>query len=173
MDKFTDLKEGDLSKYRAAIVNESSLLRIAKDLDLGEYIFLGKGEEITNGRGKPSILANTVESVLGAVYLDAGFEKARDIIDILFMPLVKNIKSKKSNYDYKSMLQEHTQNHLKLLPEYILTDEDGLPHNKIFKVTVKIGETTMAEGTGRSKKEAEQKAAREAFYCLVNQTENT
>ena len=173
MDRFTDLKEGDLSKYRATVVNESGLCKIAKDLDLGEYILLGKGEEMTNGREKPSILANTMEAVLGALYLDAGFEKTRDIITFLFMPLINHIKSKKSSNDHKSTLQEYTQNHLKILPEYLLIDESGLPHNKTFKVAVKIGEELMAEGMGRSKKEAEQKAAREAFHCLQNQKENT
>lgn len=173
MDKFSDLREGDLSKYRATIVNESGLCKVAKGLELGEYILLGKGEEMTDGREKPSILANTMESVLGALYLDAGFERTRDIIGHLFAPLISNIKSKKSSYDYKSMLQEHTQNILKILPEYVLIDENGLPHNKTFRVAVKIGEQLMAEGIGRSKKEAEQKAAREAFYCLLNQKENT
>ena len=112
-----------------------------------------------------------MEAVLGALYLDAGFEKTRDIIDLLFMPLIDNIKSKKNSNDHKSTLQEYTQNHLKILPEYLLIDESGLPHNKTFKVAVKIGEELMAEGTGRSKKEAEQKAAREAFNCLWNQKE--
>jgi ribonuclease-3 len=172
MEKFTDLNEGDLSKYRATVVNESSLCKVAKGLDLGEYILLGKGEELTNGREKPSILANTMEAVLGALYLDTGFEKTRDIISLLFAPLINSIKSKKSSNDHKSMLQEYTQNHLKILPEYLLVDESGLPHNKTFKVAVKIGEALLAEGTGKSKKEAEQKAAREAFYCLQNQKEN-
>ena len=172
MQKFADLKEGDLSKFRATIVNENGLCRVARDLDLGAHILLGKGEEITNGREKPSILANTMEAVLGALYLDAGFERTRDIINLLFMPLINSIKSKKNSNDHKSTLQEYTQNYLKILPEYLLIDESGLPHNKTFKVAVKIGEELMAEGIGRSKKEAEQKAAREAFYCLQNQTEN-
>lgn len=172
MERFKDLREGDLSKYRATVVNENGLCRVARDLDLGEYILLGKGEEITNGREKPSILANTMEAVLGALYLDAGFEKTRDIIGILFMPLIESIKSKKASNDHKSALQEYTQNHLKILPEYLLVDESGLPHNRTFKVAVKIGETLLAEGIGRSKKEAEQRAAREAFYCLQNQKEN-
>ena len=172
MEKFKDLKEGDLSKYRAKVVNESGLCKVAKSLDLGEYILLGKGEEITDGREKPSILANTMEAVLGALYLDSEFGKTRDIISLLFMPLINSIKSKKSSNDHKSTLQEYTQNHLKILPEYLLINESGLPHNKTFKVAVKIGEALMAEGTGRSKKEAEQMAAREAFYCLLNQKEN-
>jgi len=172
MEKFKDLKEGDLSKYRATVVNESGLCRVARNLDLGDYILLGKGEEITNGREKPSILANTMEAVLGAIYLDTGFEKTKEIISRLFMPQINKIKSKKSGNDHKSTLQEYTQNYLKILPEYLLVDESGLPHNKTFKVAVKIGEVLMAEGTGRSKKEAEQKAAREAFYCLQNQKEN-
>ncbi|MGD9158966.1 MAG: ribonuclease III [Desulfobacteraceae bacterium] len=172
MERFADLREGDLSKYRATVVNENSLCRIARGLDLGDNILLGKGEEMTNGREKPSILANTMEAVLGALYLDAGFEKTKEIISLLFMPLINNIKSKKSSNDHKSTLQEYTQNHLKILPEYLLIDESGLPHKKTFKVAVKIGEELMAEGIGRSKKEAEQKAAREAFYCLLNQKEN-
>ena len=172
MEKFTDLNEGDLSKYRATVVNESGLEKIAQSLNLGEFIQLGKGEEMTNGREKPSILANTMEAVLGALYLDAGYEKTREIINFLFMPLIDNTTSKKNGNDHKSSLQEYTQNHLKILPEYLLIDEGGLPHNKTFKVAVKIGETMMAEGTGRSKKEAEQKAAREAFHCLLRQKEN-
>lgn len=171
MEKFSDLREGDLSKYRAAIVNESGLCRVARFLELGKYIFLGKGEEMTNGREKPSILANTMESVLGALYMDAGFEKTLAIITVLFMPVIDNIKSKKSDNDYKSMLQEYTQEQLKTLPEYILTDENGLPHNKTFRVAVKIGEAAFAEGIGKSKKEAEQNAAREAFYCLAKKEE--
>ena len=172
MEKFSDLREGDLSKYRATVVNENSLCKVARGLDLGEHVMLGKGEEMTNGREKPSILANTMEAVLGALYLDTGFEKTKEIISLLFMPLITSIKSKKSSNDHKSALQEYTQNHLKILPEYLLIDENGLPHKKIFKVAVKIGETLMAEGTGRSKKEAEQKAAKEAFNCLLNQKEN-
>jgi ribonuclease III len=171
MDKFSDLREGDLSKYRAAIVNESGLCMVARYLELGEYILLGKGEEMTNGREKPSILADTMESVLGALYLDAGFEKTLSIITTLFLPIIDSIKSKKTDNDYKSMLQEYTQEQLKTLPEYILIDENGLPHSKTFRVAVKIGETAMAEGSGKSKKEAEQNAAREAFYCLTTPKE--
>ncbi len=171
MERFNDLREGDLSKYRASIVNENGLCRVARFLDLGEYILLGKGEEMTNGREKPSILANTMEAVLGALYLDAGFEKTLAIITVLFMPVIDNIKSKKSDNDYKSLLQEYTQEQLKTLPEYTLIEENGLPHNKTFRVAVKIGDAPMAEGIGRSKKEAEQNAAREAFHCLANQEE--
>ncbi len=171
MERFVDLKEGDLSKYRAATVNENSLCRVARSLELGKHILLGKGEEMTNGREKPSILANTMESVLGALYLDAGFEKTLAIIRTLFMPAIDNIKSKKADSDYKSMLQEYTQEQLKILPEYLLIEENGQPHNKIFTVAVKINETRMAKGIGRSKKEAEQNAAREAYYCLVKKEE--
>ena len=172
MGKFLEMKEGDLSKFRATIVNESGLHRVAAELDLGDFIFLGKGEELTNGREKSSILANTMESLIGAIYLDAGFEKVRDIIETLFSPLIDKIKPHKSNNDYKSMLQEHTQNLFKTLPEYLLVDEEGMPHEKTFKVALKIKGAVVAEGKGKSKKEAEQNAAREAFYCLVNKKEN-
>lgn len=172
MEKFNDMKEGDLSKFRATIVNESGLYKVARNLDLGDFIFLGKGEELTNGREKPSILANAMESLIGAIYLDAGFEKTRDIIGILFSPLINKIKPHRSNNDYKSMLQEHTQNLFKTLPEYLLVDEEGMPHDKTFKVALRLKGEMVAEGKGKSKKEAEQNAAREAFFCLVNKQEN-
>ncbi len=171
MEKFTDMKEGDLSKFRATIVNESGLYSVAVELGLGDFIFLGKGEELTNGREKPSILANAVESLIGAIYLDAGFEQAREIIEILFSSLIDRIKPHKSNDDYKSMLQEYTQNIFKILPEYSLIDEKGMPHDKTFKIALRIKGSVVAEGSGKSKKEAEQNAAREAYYCLLNQKE--
>lgn len=172
MEKFTDMKEGDLSKFRATIVSESGLYKVATELGLGDFISLGKGEELTGGREKPSILANAMESLIGAIYLDSGFIKARDIIGILFSPLINKIKPHKNNDDYKSMLQEHTQNLFKTLPEYLLVDEEGMPHDKTFKIALKIKDSVVAEGKGKSKKEAEQNAAREAYYCLVNKKEN-
>lgn len=172
MEKFPDMKEGDLSKFRATIVNESGLFKIAMSLGLGDYIFLGKGEELTNGREKSSILSNTVEALIGAVYLDAGFDKTREIIDILFSAMITDIKARRGNSDFKSMLQEHTQNLFKALPEYQLIDESGLPHDKTFIVSLSIKGAVVAQGKGKSKKEAEQKAAREAFHCLANLKEN-
>ncbi|MFC1535329.1 ribonuclease III family protein, partial [Thermodesulfobacteriota bacterium] len=118
------------------------------------------------GREKPSILANTMEALLGALYLDAGFLKTKEIIRRLFLPLIREIESRSINGDYKSMFQEFTQEVYRTLPEYILMEESGPAHDRTFKVALHLKGATVAEGEGKSKKEAEQKAAREAFYCL-------
>jgi ribonuclease III len=167
MNSFIEAREGDLSKYRAIVVSEKGLCQVARDLDLGEYLLLGKGEELTNGREKNSILANTMESLLGALYLDAGFEITMKIIHRLFLPMIEGIDSGDVAYDFKSMLQEHTQESLKSLPEYILLEENGLAHDKTFRVAIYLNGKKVAEGVGKSKKEAEQKAAKEAIFCLL------
>jgi ribonuclease-3 len=171
MDAFQGATEGDLSKYRASVVNEKCLFQVARSLGLGDYVLLGKGEDQTNGREKPSILANTMEALLGAIYLDAGFEKTREIIQQLFHPLIGRIDSLNKSSDFKSLFQEYTQETYKSLPEYVLKEDKGPAHDKTFKVAVRLGGKTVAEGVGKSKKEAEQKAAREALYCLSGKRE--
>jgi ribonuclease III len=166
MDVFKEAKEGDLSKYRALVVNEGSLCMIAKELGIGDFLLLGKGEELTNGRNKPSILANTMEAILGAIYLDTGYQEAKNVIQRLFLPVIKQIETNEIKHDFKSLLQEYSQENFKSLPEYILLEENGLAHDKTFKVSLVLNGKTIAEGQGKSKKEAEQKAAREAFNCL-------
>jgi len=166
MDIFKEAREGDLSKYRAMVVNENSLCRIARELDIGDFLLLGRGEELTNGRNKPSILADTMEAVLGALYLDAGYTETKRVILRLFLPIIRQIESDQIKHDYKSLLQEYSQEAYKVLPEYHLLDENGLAHDKTFTVAVLLNGKPIAEGKGKSKKEAEQKAAREAFNCL-------
>ena len=166
MERFQDSKEGDLSKYRATVVNENGLYQVAQSLALGDYLTLGKGEEVTGGRKRPSILADTMEAVLGALYLDAGFEKTKEIIKRLFWPLLEEIETEKAVNDYKSQLQEYTQEVYKTRPEYVLVGESGPPHDKTFRVALHLQGKTMAEDEGKSKKEAEQKAAKKAFECL-------
>ncbi|MBN1830594.1 MAG: ribonuclease III [Deltaproteobacteria bacterium] len=166
MELFHDSKEGDLSKYRATVVNEKGLCQVAQSLALGDYLTLGKGEEATGGRKRPSILANTMEAVLGALYLDAGFEKTKEIIRRLFLPLLGEIETEKAVNDYKSRLQEYTQEAYKTRPEYVLVAESGPPHDKTFRVAIQLQGKTMAVDEGKSKKEAEQKAAKKAFECL-------
>jgi ribonuclease III len=166
MDVFKEAREGDLSKHRAAVVNESSLCQIAKDLEIGGFLLLGRGEELTNGRNKPSILANTMEAILGALYLDAGYLETKRIIQRLFFPVIRQLEANEIKHDHKSLLQEYSQEAYKLLPEYILVEENGLAHDKTFTVAVLLNGKTIAEGKGKSKKEAEQNAAREAFNCL-------
>ena len=166
MNLFQDANEGDLSKYRASVVNEKGLFQIAKGLGLGDCLQLGKGEEITQGREKPSILANTLEALIGALYLDAGFSKTREIINRLFVPLLGKTDSGLMINDFKSRLQEYTQEIYKVRPQYQLLEERGPAHDKTFRVALRLNGETLAEGEGRSKKEAEQRAAREAFFCL-------
>lgn len=166
MERFQEAEEGRLSKYRALIVDETGLCHVAQSLGLGEYILLGKGEEQSCGREKPSILANTVEAVLGAIYLDAGFSKAMEIIRKWFSAPLKKLGTEEMEHDFKSLLQEYTQQKHKVLPQYRMTKETGPAHDKSFEVTVTIMGDIIAYGEGKSKKEAEQMAAKEACICL-------
>ncbi len=172
MERFGHAKEGDLSKFRAMVVDESALFRVSGPLNLGEFLFLGKGEEQCRGREKPSILANTMEALLGAIYLDAGFEKSLEIINKLFTPLIENLDTQDLPSDFKSLLQEYTQKSHKTLPLYRLADESGPAHDKTFQVELSINEKVLATEEGKSKKEAEQRAARKAYYCLQQETEH-
>ncbi len=168
MNLFPDMEEGFLSKYRAMLVDESGLCDVASKLRLGDYLFLGKGEERSHGREKSSILANTLEALLGSIYLDAGFEKTLKIIRRLFAPLLEKLGTQALVHDYKSLLQEYTQQVYKTLPEYSLVKENGPPHDRIFKVALSLNGKVIAEAEGKSKKEAEQKAAEESYFCLKN-----
>lgn len=166
MDRYSRAKEGSLSKYRATVVDEKGLFKVATYLGLGDYILLGKGEEQTHGREKASILANTMEALLGALYLDAGFARTKEIIDKLFLPLINSIDTNRRSGDFKSLLQEYTQEIDKTRPEYLLMDENGPAHDRTFKVAIRLNGEVVSEGLGKSKKEAEQKAAKEAYLCL-------
>jgi ribonuclease-3 len=166
MDLFQDAREGDLSKYRAMVVDEAGLCQVATTLALGDYLRLGKGEEQTGGREKPSILANTTEALIGAIYLDAGFRKTMQVVHRLFSPLLEKVDTKEMVHDFKSLLQEYTQKAHNALPRYRLVDENGPAHDKTFKMVLTLNGEILAQGEGKSKKEAEQKAAREAFFCL-------
>lgn len=167
MERYPEAPEGELSRYRAMIVDEAGLSKIARRLALGGHILLGKGEELSAGRRKPSILADTMEALLGALYLDAGFDRTLEVIRRLFGPLVERVGSPEVISDYKSRLQEHTQKVHRCLPRYILVDESGPPHDRRFRVELWLNGTPLAEGMGKSKKEAEQAAAKEAYQCLA------
>jgi ribonuclease-3 len=171
MEIFHESKEGDLSKYRATVVNEAGLCRVAQALELGDFLMLGRGEEMSGGREKTSILANTTEALLGALYLDAGFDKTKEIVQELFSPLIRKIDSGRAPNDYKSELQEYTQGVYKTRPEYVLVEESGPAHDKTFRVALRLDGKVMAEAKGKSKKEAEQKAAKEALPCLRGERE--
>ncbi|MDD7402854.1 MAG: ribonuclease III [Butyribacter sp.] len=154
--------EGDLTRIRASYVCEPTLALCAREIHLGEYILLGKGEDMTGGRDRDSILSDAMEATIGAVYLDGGFQRAKEYIEHF---ILKDIEKKKLFYDSKTFLQEIIQREHDSL-EYVLLSEQGPDHNKIFNVGVVIDGTQIAEASGRTKKKAEQAAAYEAILKL-------
>ena len=169
MEKFPDEKEGRLSKMRAGIVGEQSLSLLARSLGLNKVIMLGKGEFRSGGKNKDSILADTMEAVIGAVYLDGGWNSAFDTVEKLFSPVVEQIGDEDHLYDYKSQLQEYTQRIAGELPNYRIIDESGPAHKRLFRVSVDFKGRIIAEGEGTTKKMAEQNAAKEAYSWLTAQ----
>lgn len=165
-EHFRHLPEGELTKIRASLVCEKSLYVFARQINLGHYIFLGKGEENTGGRERPSILADAFEAVIAAVYLDGGLEAARKHI-LRFIP--EDIDNKRQNInfsDYKTILQEVIQKNPEEKIEYSLVSESGPDHNKAFTVQVCLNSNVIGKGTGKSKKDAEQMAAKEALELM-------
>ena len=167
MQHFPDVNEGDLSRMRATLVNESQLAVVARHLDIQPHLLLGKGEIHTNGREKQSILGDTVEAIIAAVYLDGGFEKGFEFVSFLFSNMLTQI----SNNDYKSKLQEYVQGLYKETPAYNVIQEAGPDHQKFFKVELIVGDIISAQGSGKSKKIAEQDAAREAYVQLKKENQ--
>ncbi|MBN1613194.1 MAG: ribonuclease III [Deltaproteobacteria bacterium] len=168
MRRFPDRAEGPLSRMRGFIVSEKVLADVALRLRLGDYLFLGRGEAASGGRMKASLLADALEAVLAALYLDAGFEKARARIGELFAPLIEAGLHDETFGDYKTDLQRASQTLFGEIPRYVLVDESGPDHEKRFEVRISLPEGITATGTGRSKKEAEQDAARRAMDILRN-----
>lgn len=169
-EHFTHLPEGELTKIRASLVCEKSLFEFAKIIDLGEYILLGKGEENTGGRERTSILADAFEAVNAAVFLDGGLEAARKHI-LRFIP--EDVTSRKavSFSDYKTILQEIVQKNPEEKIEYKLVGQSGPDHNKAFTVQVCLNSNVIGTGIGKSKKEAEQMAAKEALELMGYETQ--
>ena len=167
--RFPDLPEGELAKLRAATVNMLTLADIARELGLGQEILLGRGEELSGGRDKTSILADAMEAVLGAVYLDRGLGAARDLIERLFWPRMAAYARGEGDRDYKTGLQELAAQDVGTIPQYRVVEE-GPDHAKEFTATVFIGGEPYGSGDGRSKKEAEQHAAREAYDRLMGES---
>ena len=164
---YPDLPEGQLAKLRAAVVNMRALAGVARGLDLGAYVRLGKGEEGTGGRDKSSILADTLEAVIGAVYLDKGLALADELVHRLFDPLIARAARLGAGLDWKTSLQELTAEMNLGVPEYHV-EESGPDHQKFFRAFVRIGSQTYGQGEGRSKKEAEQQAAEAAWTDITS-----
>jgi ribonuclease-3 len=167
--EYPDLPEGQLAKLRAAVVNMRALAGVARGLRLGDYVRLGKGEEGTGGRDKSSILADTLEAVLGAAYLDCGLREADALVHRLFDPVIARSARLGAGLDWKTSLQELTAAEILGVPEYHV-DESGPDHQKSFRASVRIGGRTYGEGEGRSKKEAEQQAAEAAWTSISEGT---
>lgn len=166
MERFPRADEGELSKLRALIVNEEGLARIARTLGLGELLLLGRGEALTGGREKNSVLADELEAVIGALYVDSGMPAVLTFIDSFFSDALDGVAHGRLGRDNKSLLQEATQQRLKSSPRYRVVSESGPEHEKIFEVEVSINGELYARSTGRSKKEAEQAAARKTLEML-------
>lgn len=167
-----DFNEGHLAKLRAAVVNARALAEVARTIGLGEHIFLGRGEENTGGRDKASILSDTLEAVLGAIYLQYGFEKAATVIHLIFDPVLAEAAKLGAGLDWKTSLQELTALQGLGVPSYKLS-EAGPDHQKVFTAQVIIANDNLGSGVGSSKKEAEQQAAEQAYSKLTENARTT
>jgi ribonuclease III len=166
--KFAELTEGELSKLRASLVNEGNLARVGRRLDLGTYLLVGRGEELTGGRDKASLLADTMEAVLAAIYLDSSLDDVYQVVLRCFREELATVLHE-GHKDYKSELQEYTQEKFSCVPTYVVVREHGPDHEKVFEVELAIRGHLQGIGTGKSKKEAEQTAAREVLESLTEQ----
>lgn len=167
--RYKKMREGNLTKLRASLVNEQHLARVAKDIQLGEYLALGKGEEASCGRNKSSILSCAFEAVIGAVYEDGGYEVVREVVERLFLPHLEGKKEELLIGDSKSRLQEILQEKYNEGPNYRLDSEEGPGHQRVFTISVLFQDEVLGCGTAGSKKEAAQRAAAEAIEKLREQ----
>ena len=169
--KYPDLPEGQLAKLRAAVVQMRALADVARSLRLGSYVRLGRGEEGTGGRDKSSILADTLEALIGAVYNECGLPAANDLVHRLFDPVIDRSAGLGAGLDWKTSLQELTASGFLGVPEYHV-EESGPDHQKFFRASVRVGGRAYGSGSGRSKKEAEQQAAEAAWKAISNGTDS-
>jgi ribonuclease III len=163
---FPDKNEGDLARIKSFVVSEASLEIIAKSLKVDNFILIGKGEEYSGGRSKTAIIADCMEAILGAYYLDSGFKAVRKLILELFVPEIQKVLEDRHKKDYKTLLQEYVQKKYKSYPKYILDKKTGPDHDRTFWVSVVIDGTDYGPGTGKNKKVAEQSAAGIAYKAI-------
>ncbi len=164
---YKDMHEGELSRFRSALVNESHLAEMARGVELGRFLCLGKGEEASSGRNKNSILSAAYEAIIGAVFEDGGYACAAELIERFFQPIILGKKEEMLRGDAKSRLQEILQEKYNDMPHYRLDREDGPSHCKVFQVSVIFRDQVLASGSAGSKKEAEQRAAAAALQSLA------
>lgn len=161
---------GEMARVKAAVASEEVLAEIARKLKIGEYLFLGKGEERTGGRNRDSILADALEALIAALYIDQGLEKLRELFEGEITSYVDRVLKGEILFDYKTALQEIVQKDHKFPPEYVLVQTKGKRDEKVFVVEVRLNGVTLAVGEGRTRKEAEKDAARKAYEKLVGGT---
>jgi ribonuclease-3 len=164
-EKYSQMPEGELTKKRASMVCEPTLALCARELSLGEYLLLGKGEEATGGRRRDSIVSDAMEALIGAIYLDGGFANAKEFVQRF---ILNDIENKQLFYDSKTTLQEIVQGRYEEDVRYVLLREEGPDHNKSFYMQALLGEKVLGEGCGHTKKAAEQQAA----YCAIKKLKN-
>jgi ribonuclease-3 len=164
--RFPDMREGNLTRIRAALVNESGLAEMARAIDLGDYLLLGHGEEASKGKTKPSILSCAYEALIGGIFLDGGYDEALSFVRNWFEPLIEKRCESLMSADAKSSLQELLQEKHNEGPEYVVDNEEGPAHARVFTVSVHFQGKPLGTGSASSKKEAEQRAAREALKHL-------
>lgn len=166
--RFPGDAEGTLTRYKSVLVNEAGLAEIARQVDLGAFLILGRGEKESGGRDKPSLLSDALEAILGAIYLDGGIDAVEPVILALFSRSLDTVKARTApRGDYKTALQEWTQANGMGLPAYRLLGQEGPDHARTYTVAVSLGNECLAEGKGRSKREAERLAARGALEKLT------
>jgi ribonuclease-3 len=165
-ERFPDSREGELTRIRASLVDEESMAQLAARIDLGRYLRLGRGEIKSGGRGKKSILADAYEALVAAVYLDGGAEQVKRIVEAHFSPLMERHAAGTVSRDYKTEFQQMAQGKLGAAPKYVLKETAGPDHERFFTVETFVGKECLGEGSGRSKKEAEQAAARKGLARL-------
>lgn len=168
---YPEYTEADLSKIKSYVVQESTLAQTAKDLDIGAYLYLGKGEEMTGGRKKPSLLADAFEAVLAAIYLDGGLKKAKEFVLRNLTLKIDDLSLNNFIFDFKTELQEVAQSRYGVLPRYVIHKEEGPEHQKTFEVQVFIKDNFMGSGKGKTKKAAEQKAAEAGLNTIREKNE--
>lgn len=161
-----DKVEGDMARIKSFVVSEDSLEIIAKSLKVDNYILIGKGEEYSGGRSKKAIIADAMEAIIGAYFLDSGFKQSKEFILKYFVPEINKVLENRHKKDYKTLLQELVQKRFKSYPKYTLVKKTGPDHNKIFWIEVSIKGKVYGPGEGKNKKEAEQKAASIAYKQL-------
>ncbi|MCX5862484.1 MAG: ribonuclease III [Deltaproteobacteria bacterium] len=164
--KFPEDEEGELQKKRASLVNRAALAKLMRQLGISRFIRMGRGDELSGCRDRDSILADTLEAIVAAVYLDGGFVDAKKLIEKHFYPLIERCSTREGMDDCKSALQERTQGDLGITPTYEVVDQWGEEHCKVFSVAVYLGNKIAGFGTGKNKREAAQNAAREALRQL-------